>query len=346
MSLRFAKDTEIVEWDQHVLTNPDGGNILQSAEMAVQKSLGGWKPRYIVSGSLAITALERSVFGLGKVWYIIKGPDVVTVEELAAILPELKVFAAKNGVFLVKIEPEIIKTDEAPAELTNLDLIKARNIQPNASTILLDLSGSLDDIMASLNQKGRHALRRAQRDGATVQQVPATDENCRIMYDLYKITAEGQFATRSYSYYKHFWQSFEHAGMGQLFFAYADGQLAAAAYALLFGTKSTYKDGASLRERPIYGMSHFLQWNVIEWAKLRGATVHDFCGSPPSDQIKNPDHPYYGFGRFKTSFSKNVVDFVGVYDIPVRPYRYRIWAKIGERVALRWHLQRHHESYY
>src|SRR5690606_5297777 len=159
--------------------------------------------------------------------------------------------------FLIKIEPEIVKSDEAATEFANMHLIKARNIQANASTILLDLSGSLEDIMASLNQKGRHAIRRAERDGATVKQVPATDENCEKMFKLYKITAEGQFATRPYSYYKHFWQSFEAAGMGQLLFAYFDGQLVAAAYALIFGTKSTYKDGASVRERPVYGVSHF-----------------------------------------------------------------------------------------
>jgi lipid II:glycine glycyltransferase (peptidoglycan interpeptide bridge formation enzyme) len=74
--------------------------------------------------------------------------------------------------------------------------------------------------------------------------------------------------------------------------------------------------------------------------------VHDLCGSPPSDQIKNPDHPYFGFGRFKTSFSKEIIDFVGAYDIVVRPYRYNLWVKIGSRLALRWHFWRHHENFY
>lgn len=346
MSLRFATNEEHSTWNSFILANPDGGTILQSSEMAAQKSLGGWKPRYILSDSLALTALERSVPGLGKLWYIIKGPGVTTIEELAATLSELKAFAAKNGVFVVKIEPEIITTDKSAAQLAKLGLIKVRNIQPNASTVFLNLSGSLDDILASLNQKGRHAIRRAERDGATVKQVPATDENCQQMFALYKITAEGQFPTRAYSYYKHFWQSFEAAGMGQLFFAYFDGKLVAGAYALIFGTKSTYKDGASVRERPVYGVSHFLQWNVIEWAKSRGASVHDFCGAPPSDQVKNRDHPYYGFGQFKTSFNKEVTDFIGTYDIVIRPISYRIWAKIGERIALRWHMKRHHESYY
>lgn len=346
MALRIVTNDEISIWNEHVLTNPDGGTIFQTAEMAEQKALGGWKPRYILGDNIAILALERSVFGLGKLWYVIKGPGVTTVEELAALLPDLQAFARENNVFTVKIEPEIIKTDTAIAKLTKRGLMKVRNIQPNASTIFLDLSPSLDDIIANLNQKGRHAIRRAERDGVIVTQVAATDENCEKMYELYKITAEGQFTPRPYAYYKKFWQGFAAAGMGQLFFAHVDGQFAAGAYALVFGTKSTYKDGASMRERPAYGVSHLLQWHVIQWAKSRGALVHDFCGSPPSSQIKNPDHPFYGFGRFKTSFSKDVVDFVGTYDIVVRPLRYRIWSRIGERIALRLYFKRHHESYY
>src|SRR5690606_2936264 len=131
---------------------------------------------------------------------------------------------------------------------------------------------------------------------------PASDDNCRVMYDLLAETAAGSFGIRKYRYYKEFWQSFEKSGMGQLFFAYVEGKVVAGAYALVFGTKSTYKDGASTRQRTVYGASHLLQWEVIKWAKETGSLVHDLCGAPPSDQIQNPDHPHYGIGRFKTSF--------------------------------------------
>lgn len=346
MQLKFASESKLAIWNKLILANPDEGNILQSAEMADIKKLGGWTPRYIVADSLAILALERSVPLLGKFWYVIKGPGLISARELDALLPELKMFAASHGVFMIKIEPEIVKTDETIIDFMKLGLLKVRNIQPNVSTIMLDISGDIDSVMARLNQKGRHAIKRAQRDGAVVKAVPASEANCREMYRLYKITAEGQFAARPYKYYKNFWQSFEKAQMGQMFFAYVDDQVVAAAYALIFGTKSTYKDGASLRERPVYGVSHLLQWHIIEWAKSRGAVVHDLCGSPPSDQLNNENHPYYGFGRFKSSFSRNVVDFVGAYDIIVRPYRYRLWITLGERIMLRLHAWRFRESYY
>lgn len=166
------------------------------------------------------------------------------------------------------------------------------------------------------------------------------------MFDLFVATAEGQFDIRSYDYYRSFWQRFAAADSGQLFFAYVDGKVVAGAFAMVFGQKSTYKDGASVRKRTTYGASHLLQWRVIEWAQSRGARLHDFCGSPPSDEINNSNHRHHGIGLFKTAFNKTVTDYVGCYDFVIQPIQYRLWTKLGERVARRLHYYQYHDSYY
>lgn len=344
--MRFAHATEIASWNDLILANPDGGNVFQGAEFAEQKRLGGWTPRFIIAGKLAMTVLEKTVFGLGKLWYIPKGPGISTLETLEPLIHEFDSFARKQGVFMIKIEPEFISTPPILKQMPSLSLIKTTPIQPNFSTVLLDLSPDLETIMSSLNQKGRHAIRRAERDGVTAVAVESSDENCQLMYKLLADTAEGSFRIRHYEYYKTFWQRYAAAGLGQLFFAYVDGEVVAGAYAIAFGHKGTYKDGASIRERTVYGASHLLQWRVIEWMKSRGVIIHDLCGAPPSDQIKNEQHPHYGIGRFKTSFNKQVTDYVGAYDLAVRPLQYRIWAKLGERIALRIHSKRFNENYY
>ncbi|HMH70050.1 MAG TPA: peptidoglycan bridge formation glycyltransferase FemA/FemB family protein [Candidatus Saccharimonadales bacterium] len=344
--IRFADNAEQDNWNTHILANPDGGNVLQGHEFAEQKASSGWTPRFILRDDLAITVLEKRFLGLYKLWYVPKGPGITTAQQLEAILSDLKAFARKNSVFMIKIEPELIKIDETLTDMMKLGLKKVRAIQPNVSTVTLDVSDDLETVMARLNQKGRHAIRRAERDGVTVKQVAATDENCKKMYDLLAITAAGSFTIRSYVYYKAFWQRYSQAGLGQLFFAYFEGEIVASAYAIAFGKKGTYKDGASVRERKAYGASHLLQWRVIEWMKEKGVTVHDLCGTPPSDEINNPDHPYYGMGRFKTSFNKEVTDYIGAYDLVVNPHVYGLWAKIGERIAMRIHRQLHHENYY
>jgi len=347
MTTRFATPEEVTHWNAHILANPDGGNVFQGFELAEQKKLTGWLPCHLIAEGVAITILEKKVFGLGKLWYLPKGPGVTSVRELDELLPSLKKFAKKEGVFMMKIEPELIKNDETLADLLKLGLVKVRPIQPNFSTVLVDISPDLDTVMKNLNQKGRHAIRRAERDGVTVKQVEANDKNCRIMYDLLAETAASAgFRIRDYSYHRSFWERYAKAGLGQLFFAYVDDKVVAAAFAIAYGKKGTYKDGASVRERAVYGASHLLQWHVIQWMKTKGVTIHDLCGAPPSDQINNTNHPHYGIGRFKTSFNKEVTDYIGAYDVIIRPAAYALWTNIGERLALRIHNTLHHESYY
>lgn len=344
MTARYATDEEISRWNSLILQNPDEGNVFSSFEYSEIKRLTDYTPRYIIAGSLAVTVLEKITPPLGTLWYLPKGPGVTSSKDLFSILREIKPLAKKAGAFVVRVESELDRTSQATLERHGLK--KASPIIPNPSTITIDISPSLEDILTGLPQKGRHAIRRAERDGVTVERVAVTEKNAERMYSLLAETAEGQFGIRSYNYYKTFWQTFERAGLGQLFFAYFEGKVVAGAYAMVFGTKSTYKDGASIRKRTAYGASHFLQWNVIEWAKSKGALVHDFCGSPPSDEISNAQHPHYGVGLFKLSFSKHVQDYIGCYDLVLSRTRYAAWSKLGERVHRRIYYKRTNDYYY
>lgn len=344
MAVRFASQAEIDNWDKLILANPDGGNIFSSFEFAMQKETGGYIAQFVMVDELAITVLEKNANLLGKLWYLPKGPGVTSFKELWPILRELEPFAQNNGVFAIRIEPEISRSEQPT--FARHDLIKSKPIIPNPSTITLDLSDNLDTIMAKLPQKGRHAIRRAERDGASVKLVKSNEKNCQIMYEMLTETAKKQFGIRGYDYYQTFWKRFESAGLGQLFFTYYDNEVVAGAYAITFGTKSTYKDGASVRNRTVYGASHLLQWHVIKWAKSRGVTLHDFCGSPPSDEIDNQNHKHYGIGLFKTAFNKTVTDYVGCYDLVINPSKYKVWVKFAEKVAHRLHYYKHHDSYY
>lgn len=354
MLIRFATPHELENWDSLILKNPDDGNIFQSFEMTNFKKLSGWKPLYLVAESsdeahnLYISVQEKSVAFLGKLWYISKGPGVNSTTELRIILPFLRNLARGNKVFAIKIEPELLKTDQNLSELNQLGLQKVRPIQPNYSTILLDISGSEEEILSSMPRKGaKYSINRARRDGVTIKRVDSTDDNCLIFYNLLAETArESGFNIRTFDYHKQFWQIFAKKGFGQLFFAYFEGQIVAAAYAFSYGEKSTYKDGASIRERKAYGASHLLQWEVILWAREKGAKIHDLCGTPPSDQIHNKNHFLHGVGQFKTSFSRQITDYIGAYDLPIDQKKYKIWSKFGERAVLKIHRKIHKENWY
>lgn len=343
MTTRFASEAEIKNWNNYILANPDGGNVLQGYEFIEQKALAGWKPGYIMAGDVALAVIEKSIPLFGKIWYAPKGPGVVSKNDLKKLLRSLTLFARQQGVFTIKIEPEIPHT----STLSSLGLTKTRPIQANWATVLIDLRADLDTILKNMPQKGRHAIRRAERDGVTIERVPANDANCLAMFTLLKETAsDAEFGIRSADYYKTFYQRYEKAGLGQLFFAKYEGQIVAGAFALVFGSKSTYKDGASVRKRTAYGASHLLQWDVIAWAKEHGSITHDLCGAPPVSEGKNPHHPYYGIGLFKTSFNKEITEYVGAFEIPVQPLKSKIWTRFAEKVIRRLYYKTRHESYY
>ena len=338
MIARFATRQEIADWNTHILANPDGGNIFQSFELGTIKSDNGWKIRYVIAERLAITIHERFIPSFGKLWYIPKGPGVTCVKDLEPVLTSLRKLGFRRGVFLIKIEPEIIKTNTALRALSDLPVIISRPVQPNFATVILDLDKSADDVLAALPQKSRHALKRAVRDGVTITSGGSTKKNLAIMSHLMQVTmADKPGAIREQAYYESFWKLYCDHGLGTLFFAYYDGQPVAGAFIMTYGKKATYKDGGSVREKTVYGASHALQWYIIEWLIEHGVTSYDLCGTPPVDEIDNRDHPLYGVGLFKTSFNKEVTEFIGLYDYPVQPQIYAFWKKFGQRAASRFY---------
>ncbi|MBC7512717.1 peptidoglycan bridge formation glycyltransferase FemA/FemB family protein [Candidatus Saccharibacteria bacterium] len=343
MTTRHATPEEIKHWNTHITNNPDGGNILQGKEFIELKTKTGWTARYLFVDERAVAVIEKRIPLLGNLWYCPKGPSTSSADDLEQLCESLRGFAASQGVFTVKIEPELDHT----VDLTRLPLIPTAPVQLNYATVFVDLSPELDDVMINLNQKGRHAIRRAERDGVTVKAVPATDQNCQIMYDLFLETAQGAgFAVRPPDYYRDFYRAYETIKTGQLFFAYFEGQIVAGAFAMVLGTKSMYKDGASVRQRTVYGASHLLQWHVIQWAKEHGSLQHDLAGVPPLSELKNSDHPFAGLARFKTSFNKQATQFVGAFEIPVVGWKTNLWHRYIEKITRRLYYKRHRQSYY
>jgi lipid II:glycine glycyltransferase (peptidoglycan interpeptide bridge formation enzyme) len=340
MNIHFATDEEITSWNDLLVAH--NANVLQSRQFAEQKIAADWQPRYIMAGQRAITILERKIPFYGKLWYCPKGPAVSSAEDLELLLRDLRPFAKKNGVFSLKIEPEI-PSDQA---LVTSDLIKTKSIQPE-STVIINLEPPEEDILKSLNQKGRHSIRRASKDGATAKPVNSTPENFRIMYDLLEETSKAAgYPIRHKAYYDEFYTRFSEAGIGQLFFAYVNNKPVAGAYALVLGKKSLYIYGASSRDRGVYGVGHFLQWHVLLWAKSKGSLEHDLGGTPSSDRIDDTTHPLYNVGKFKTGFIKKVTDYVGTYDVPIRPLKEKLWYKLVEKIMRRRYFQKHGQSMY
>lgn len=334
MKLRSATPQEAQQWDRNILTNPDGGDLLQSTFFAEQKRANGWVPRYMVyEGEPSIYALflVKKVYGLGQLWYSPKGPgtpDGGLLKDLAGANAD---YARQHKeIFLFTMEPEVPADTVLPSSF-----VAVKPIQPNVHTIIVDLAPSEEDIFASFRQRGRRSVRKAEKQGVTAETRPATADTMQLMYALYKETAErGGFYLRDYAYYEHFWGSAAQKGLGSFHFAIKDGEPVAGIFVTHFGTKGLYKDGASSRAVGNSGAPYLLQWEVMKHLKSQGVTSYDLHTTPPPEAMEDKDHPSYGLGQFKSGFSNDIVSYIGTVDQPVRKIPYVLWQRIGQRAAL------------
>lgn len=348
---RVASEAETDRWNELVAENPGGGEVWAGEEYLEAKRHGGYLPRRVMvdrpgRSVLAVGVLAKRVPLLGEWWHLPAGPPGEDLRSVLESVAAVGALARSRGAFMLKIEPRLLAGAAADRTLRASGAIPSVRIVPNPSTVLVDVTGSEEELFARLGKKARNSITRAARDGIEVARVPASDENCQALYRLLRETAEGRFVLREERYYREFWQRFARAGEGQLFFATRGGELLAGAFAMALGEKTTYKDGASLREKQAYGASHALQWEVLRWANERGARVHDLCGAPPSDRVDDPVHPLHGVGRFKRSFQPETTDYAGAFDVPLKPWAYRVWRSIGDRLARRWSLAVRRDPYY
>ena len=346
--MRPATPQELGRWDELVVANPDGGQILQTRAWGEFKRAHRWAPRYLVSETARQTAvlfLRHSVPGLGALGYVPKGPGVAEVAQLPALLDGLR--ATAGSAFAIKVEPEIEQSEAAMSALRAMGLEKSRHdVQISRATIIVDLRPDEDALLASFKPKCRYNIRLAQRRGVTVSPVPLDTASIDTMYALMTSTRDrAGFTLRSKAYFSQYWRLHAAAGQGRLFFASLDGEVLAGVFATYLGTKAWYKDGGSTKEHAAVMAPHLLQWEVMRWLRARGVEAYDLVAVPPAAEL-NPAHPLYGLYRFKSGFSEHITEYVGTWDLPISRSRFAVWNSVAERAAHQWAYRVRHDLLY
>jgi lipid II:glycine glycyltransferase (peptidoglycan interpeptide bridge formation enzyme) len=91
--------------------------------------------------------------------------------------------------------------------------------------------------------------------------------------------------------------------------------------------------------------TYLLQWEVgMRWAKKRGMTYYDMVGVPHPENL-NPDDSLWGVYKFKVGFGGEISDFLGCFDLPVRPARATGWYRL-EPVYYRLFQKLKHNIFY
>ncbi len=192
-------------------------------------------------------------------------------------------------------------------------------------TVIVDISRSPDEILASMKHKTRYNIRLAEKKGIVVEE--ARPDELDRWYALYEETARrDRIAIHSRAYYAALLRaSVEYAGIRpvvKLLLARHEGSLLAGNIVSFWKKQAVYLYGASSGEKRNLMPTYALQWDAILKAREAGCATYDLYGVPP-----RPDesHPMFGLYQFKTGFSEQVVERWGTWDAPYRPFLYALY---------------------
>lgn len=326
--VRFADADEIRRWDELILRSPDEGNVYRGSDNIAGMVVGGGTPVYLIVGGFAVTAFQVRVPVSGPLWVLI-GPPVADVHDLIAAAREVAAFGARHGITAVRLRTQLRANANDEMVLRAAGLRRTPTWLDD-STVLVDLRGSEHDVQARFKKRARKSIRRAAREFVIVDRVPATDDNCRVLYEMLDATSGGRFHIPSLATTTAVFQRYEQSGRGQLFLARHCGEVVVGAFVTTFGKTALYFGAGSVRKRPgdptecgLGGSraAYALQWEIMRWAREQGCEWYDLDGTPSSATITDESHQRHGVGQFKTAFSEEITDYLGAYQIDIRPGR-------------------------
>lgn len=319
MTLARIEDPD--KWDEFV--GRERGHLLQCWAWGELKSCFGWNAERLAlveNGRICAGAqlLYRHLLPGLTVAYIPRGPQAPNVDFLRA----LREMVQSRGAFLLKLEPDWSRGDQREAMLAAAGFKHStETIQPPA-TIHIDLTRTLDDILASMKPKWRYNIRLSEKKGATIR--AGTSSDLAAFFELTRVTAlRDKFAVHPVAYYRQVYELLTTREAARLFVAEKDGQALAMIFVTAFGDEAIYLYGASGNEHRNLMPNHGLHWAAIQWAKARGCKRYDLWGIPevaeekagasrssPKDAAPLPDSLY----QFKRGFGGKIVQYSGAWE--------------------------------
>jgi hypothetical protein len=270
-------------WDDF-LRGTSLGQYQQSSLWARAKRIQGWKP---IRGKVVLG--DRIAGGFQMLWrkawfwrigYISKGP-VAHPEHplLSGFLVDVLRTAAKAG----KLSAVIVQ----PPDLSNIMPAKLPRDRffPNVltrvieSTLVMDITGTVETIDKRMSKYTRTALRQALRRGTVVRE--GRREDLGVFFDLMLATCRRQGVDANpgkVEFLHELWDAAEPSRSLRLTFAECKGETVAGAICLSFGeTVTIWKkgwNGCAGEFRP----NELLHYDAIRWANARGHKFFDFAG--------------------------------------------------------------------
>lgn len=302
------------EWDAFLETTP-GGDHLQSSAWGCVKSSIGWRPvrllarrnGHIVGGA---QILIRDAPVVGPIGCIAKGPVFATEDPalMKLLLDELKTMSDSLSLRKLCLQPSMHYCGFD-------DLLQAETFRPSTfklmppATTRLDLSLTLDELLANMKSRTRYNVRRSERQGIVVR--PGTSKDLHTYYRLVQETSNRKdFAHFPRHYYDEIWRVLHENGQMHLLVAEVGGETVSALMLIVFGDTAVNKLGVWSGQHGDKRPNDAIHWAAVKLAKSLGLRYYDLGGisKPAARAILNGDPLPESAKQTVTSFK---LDFGG-----------------------------------
>lgn len=298
-------------------------HFLQTPQWGDVKSRYGWNSlrvaMYLDSKLLSVALILIKTIPIIKTKYIYcpRGPifDTRDPAEVDSILKTLKYIAKENNAVSIKIDSELGLDDNLWKEaLLSNKWRKGSEIQFR-NTAIVDLTEGEDDLLINMKKKGRYNIKIASKKGVEIRYC----ENGKLDNFFQQYTDTGirnNFITRSKEYYMDVAKTFINSGIGNLFTAYHEGELLAAAFVVTLKHTAWYFYGSSSNNKRNLMPTYLLHWEIIKWLKKSDIERYDMWGAP---EILSKEDSMYGVYKFKENLGASFTEQAGAYDLILKP---------------------------
>lgn len=314
-------------------------HILQTTPWGQFKANFGWTPETLQLGAQnALVLFRRLPLGF-TLAYVPRGPQAQWERpaELRELVTALDQVCRRHRAICLKFEPDL------PDTIAHHQTLSAQGFRPSPHpvqprrSIVIDLSGTEDEVLGRMKQKTRYNVRLAAKKDVTCAPVQ-TPEALEKFVALMTVTgARDGFAVHSADYYRQAYAQFHPLGQCELFLAEYQGQPLAGVMAFLYGEWAWYFYGASSDQERQRMAPYLAQWEAMRWAKARGARYYDLWGVPDEDEavleaeFENRHEGLWGVYRFKRGWGGQLTRTVGAWDRVYQPLLYQAYV---------WYLKR------
>jgi lipid II:glycine glycyltransferase (peptidoglycan interpeptide bridge formation enzyme) len=229
---------------------------------------------------------------------------------------------------------------EPPAFLEKQGFLKAPRSHQPVDTLVKDISGSSEEILAGFKSKTRYNIRLAKRKGVKIRRLKR-EEEFEDFYALLKNLSQAKdFGILKKEHYKNLFElsreKKDRNGLQIVFLgAFHEKNLIGAVIGVCFHGRGYYLHGANDYEKRELMGSYLLQWALINELKKLGAKSYDLWGVIREEKFSSKEaykqDDWYGITRFKEKFGGAKKSYLGAYDSAFQPsfYKaYRFYRKI------------------